>query len=312
MARLTVFTPTYNRRELLYRCFESLQRQSSTDFLWLIIDDGSTDDTDKAVIQWQAQGNPFEIRYKYKDNGGLHTAYNTAIELLDTELAMCLDSDDFLPDNAVNRIINFWQENGAEYYAGIAGLDYSINGKLISDPILAVKSINLIDIAIGKNKNSGGDRKYIVRSELYKQVAPMPVYMGEKNFNPHYMHLQISKHYDFLVLNENLCFVQYQPAGMSNSIFWQYYNSPQSFAEIRKLLISLPFTSWPYRFRQYIHYTSSCMLAGRDLGIQNPNKLMMLLARLPGYLLYHLILYKNRKPAVEKTAAVQDKDNTSK
>lgn len=67
----------------------------------------------------------------------------------------------------------------------------------------------------------------------------MKVFKGEKNFNPHYMHLQISEEYDFLVLNENLRFVDYQETGMSNSMLKQYRSSPNSFAEIRKLYLSL-------------------------------------------------------------------------
>jgi len=90
----------------------------------------------------------------------------------------------------------------------------------------------------------------------------MKSFPGEKNFNPHYMHLQISEEFDFLVLNENLRFVEYQTGGMSDSILKQYKNSPNSFAEIRKLYLSFPNTSCKFKFRHSIHLVSSCFLAG--------------------------------------------------
>lgn len=91
----------------------------------------------------------------------------------------------------------------------------------------------------------------------------MKVYPGEKNFNPHYMHLQISKDYDFLVLNENLRYVEYQANGMSNSILRQYKNSPNSFIETRRLYLSFPNTSFKFKFRNSIHLVSSCIIAGK-------------------------------------------------
>lgn len=86
---LTVFTPTFNRRELLTRCYESMCRQTNKDFVWMIVDDGSTDDTKKFADEWK-KNSDLEIRYIYKDNGGLHTAYNVAIENIDTELCVCI------------------------------------------------------------------------------------------------------------------------------------------------------------------------------------------------------------------------------
>ena len=143
-----------------------------------------------------------------------------------------------MPDDAVEKILNFWEQNGSNKYAGIVGLDYDLDGHVIGDPLPERKSINLIDLLVGRYPIQNGDRTNVVRTELYKKYAPMKVFPGEKNFNPHYMHLQISREYDFLVMNENLRFVEYQPGGMSNSILKQYKNSPNSFAEIRKLYLS--------------------------------------------------------------------------
>ena len=262
---LTVFTPTYNRADLLARCFESMLRQTDKRFMWMIIDDGSEDNTRELAEGWKSKASEygFDILYIYKSNGGLHTAYNTAIENAETELLMCVDSDDYLPDDAVERIIHFWTAYGSDEYAGIVGLDFDLSGQLIGDPLPDQKSVNLIDLLVGKYKLVNGDRKNVVRTILYKEVAPMKSFPGEKNFNPHYMHLKISEKYDFLVMNENLCFVEYQSGGMTNSIIKQYKNSPQSFMEIRKLYLGFKDTPLSFRVRHSIHYVSSCILAGR-------------------------------------------------
>lgn len=295
MIPLTVFTPAYNRADLLPRCFESMKRQTCKNFIWMIIDDGSTDDTRSLVEGWLQEQLDFEIVYYHKVNGGLHTAYNEAIAHIETELCVCIDSDDFMPDNAVERILNFWKEYGSEHVAGIVGLDYDLDGNIIGDPLPNQKTVNLIDLLVGKYPIHNGDRTNVVRTELYRKYAPMQVFPGEKNFNPHYMHLQISMKYDFLVLNENLRFVDYQPGGMSDSMWKQYRNSPKSFAETRKLYLSFPDTGLKFRFRQCIHYVSSSIIArnGRFL-TQSPAKLLTVLAIPFGIVLAGLTYYKTR------------------
>lgn len=263
MVPITVFTPAYNRADLLKRCYESMCRQTNKNFIWMIIDDGSTDNTKEVVDLWKSNNNGFEIQYYYKENGGLHTAYNEAIAHINTELCVCIDSDDYMPDNAVEIILDFWKKNGSDEYAGIVGLDYTLDSHVIGDLLPEKKSVNLIDLLIGKYHIHNGDRTNVVRTELYKKVAPMISFEGEKNFSPHYMHLQISKDYDFLVLNKNLRYVEYQADGMSNSIFKQYLNSPNSFIETRKLYLSLPDTSWKFKLRQSIHLVSSGIIANK-------------------------------------------------
>lgn len=296
MASLTVFTPAYNRADLLPRCFESMKRQTNQNFIWLIIDDGSTDNTREAVELWQREPLDFSLRYIYKENGGLHTAYNEAIANIDTELCVCIDSDDFMPDDAVEKILSFWERNGSTEVAGIVGLDYDLEGNCLGDPLPDQKCVNLIDLLVGKYPIHNGDRTNVVRTELYKKYAPMPSFPGEKNFNPHYMHLQISREYDFLVLNENLRFVEYQPGGMSHNMLRQYRNSPRSFAETRKLYLSFPNTGWKFRLRHSVHYVSSCVLAQKKHFLrESPAKGLTLAALLPGLALTAYIRFKTRR-----------------
>ena len=293
MVTLTIFTPSYNRAHTLPRLYESLKRQTSNDFSWMVIDDGSTDNTEDIVSDWKNQDNNFDIIYIKKENGGLHTGYNCAIEHCDTELMMCIDSDDFAPDYLVERVINFWKENGSDEYAGIVGLDCYLDGKVIGDMLPHQKSVNLIDLLLGKYNSVNGDRANIVRTDLYKSVAPMKSFEGEKNFNPHLMHILISKKYDFLVLNENLKFVEYQQDGMTNSIFKQYVNSPNSFLELR--LLNLSFKPAPFKFKvkNVIHYISSSILAEKTHIIKNcPKKALCFILFLPGVLFSQYVKYK--------------------
>ena len=264
--KITVFTPAYNRANLLQRCFESMKRQTNQDFVWMVIDDGSVDNTRELCEEWICENHEFSMEYYYKENGGLHTAYNEAILHLNTELSVCLDSDDWMPDDAIERILNFWDKYGSDEYAGIVGLDCYADGAVIGDKLPECQSINLIDLMTGKYHIKDGDRKIIVRSDFYKMVAPMPIFNEEKNFNPHYMHLQISLRYDFLIMNESVCFVEYQSDGMSRNIFKQYLDSPNSFAQLRRLCMQFQRAPLLFKIKNAIHYDSSCILAGH---IQN-------------------------------------------
>ena len=294
--QLTVFTPAYNRADLLVRCYESMKRQTEQDFVWMIIDDGSTDDTREVVASWKQVDHGFKLEYYYKENGGLHTAYNEAIARIETPLCVCIDSDDYMPDDAVEKILKFWAENGSEKYAGIVGLDYYTNDEVIGDLLPQQKSVNLIDLLTGKYAIVNGDRTNVVRTELYKKYAPMKSFPGEKNFNPHYMHLQISQEYDFLVMNENLRYVEYQPGGMSDSILKQYKNSPNSFLETRKLYLSFSNTSFKFKLKHSVHLVSSCILAGKfkDILKETPCKGITILAVPFGVLLSLYINYKTK------------------
>ena len=281
--RITVFTPTYNRAHLLHSCYESLLRQSNQQFKWLIIDDGSTDATREVVEKWILD-NKIEIAYIYKENGGLHTGYNTAIENIDTELSVCIDSDDWLPDNAIELILSVWDKNKSDDLAGLIGLDYTADGRIIGDVLPDGEKIEPIKLLASKNNR--GDKKYVVRTSVYKEVAPMPVFEGEKNFNPHYMILKLSAKYKFVSVNQPLCIVDYQDDGMSANIFKQYINSPKSFAELRRMIMDLPNVPFQYLCKTTIHYISSSLIVNNKGYIRkSPRKLLTVLLWPEGYLL---------------------------
>ena len=292
---LTVFTSTYNRANTLRRIHESLKRQTDKDFEWLIVDDGSTDNTKEVVATWLDDENGFPIRYIWKKNEGFHTGYNTAIANMDSVLAVCIDSDDYMPDDAVELIHRCWLSRGSNQYGGIVGLDYQTSGELIGCMFpQAMKTLNLITFSQGKYGLKQGDKKIVVRTDLYKSVAPMKVYSGEKYFNPHYMHLEISREYDFLTLNSCLCIVEYQKNGMGSNMFRQYKNSPNSFLEIRKQFFSFSGNSVRSELRNGIHFIASALLAHRFMKEFRmfQNKALLILDFIPGAMLALVTIYK--------------------
>lgn len=293
MKTLTVFTPTFNRAHTLPRTYQSLCHQTCGDFEWLVIDDGSTDGTRELVDRWIKDAQ-IPVRYIHKENGGLYTGYNTAYANIDTELCVCIDSDDFMPDNAVELIVNHWRKYGSEKYAGITGLDFTLDGNPIGGFFPNdLKEGYIIDLYL--KKIHSGDTKQVMRTEIMKNIPPMEGFPGEKNFNPIYLLLQADNLLPSLFLNENLCFVEYQIGAdsMSQGIFRQYLDSPNSFAKMRLLEMSLKRNSFKNLLRVNIHYNSSTIIASDPNWLTNsPRKLLTVLTRPLGWILSKYIKIK--------------------
>ena len=291
MKTLTVFTPTYNRAHTLARTYKRLCNQTCNDFEWLVIDDGSVDNTEELVKGWIVEGR-ISIRYIKKENGGLHTGYTMAIANMETELNVCIDSDDFMPDNGVEIIVTTWKnECRGKNLAGIIGLDYLLDGTP-NGGMFANEGIYHIYEIRGFHR---GDDKKVCRTDLLKALKPMPVFEGEKNFNPIYYYIQVDAQYKFQVINKNLCFIDYQPDGMSAGIFRQFRDSPHSFAQLRRLYMSMNYEKWTTHFRNSIHYVSSCIFGKEwDFLKTSPRPFTTLLAIPLGILLNIYICYKTR------------------
>ncbi len=291
MKTLTVFTPTFNRAYCLGICYESLVNQTSQDFEWLIIDDGSTDNTKTLVQSWIDQ-NKIKIRYHFKQNGGMHTGHNEAHKLIETELNVCIDSDDFMPNDAIEKIILLWRKFGSEKYAGLVGLDATIEGKIIGVPFHEyLKECTYTELQ-PKYKITG-DKKSVYRTDVIKKYKEYPVFEGEK-FVPLYLPIVIDRDYKVLCFNEVFCIVDYQNDGSTLNIFKQYIKNPKGFAQQRKILMEyVPYLS--VKFRNAIHYVSSSLFSSNLNFInESPEKFLTLLAIFPGIILYGYIKYRNR------------------
>lgn len=278
---LTIFTPAYNRAHTLPRTYESLCRQSCKDFIWLIVDDGSADNTAELVRDWQSRDNGFEIQYIYKENGGMHTAHNVAYANIHTELNTCIDSDDMLADGAVEMILNKWAEVKGKGYAGIVGLDADFDGKIIGKGFpdgLAETTLTGYYAAGGS-----GDKKLVYRTDVIKQYPPYPVFEGEKYVALAYKYRLIDQDYKLAVLDEVLCNVEYQPDGSSGTMWKQYLRNPKGFAFWRKVCMRYP-ESKKRLLVDCIHYCSSSQIAhNRNYIQESPRKLLTVLCTPVGW-----------------------------
>lgn len=275
MKKLTVFTPAYNRGYIIKKCYDSLCRQTCKDFVWLVVDDGSSDNTAELVKEWQKRDNGFEIKYIYKCNGGMHTAHNTAYENIDTELNVCIDSDDYMPDDAVEKILSFWDKNGSNEYAGIIALDvYESNGSVIGKELPDKKSTTLMGYY---NNGGSGDKKLIYRTDVIKSTPPYPEFEGEKYVGLAYKYHIVDETKELLIMNEPVCVVDYQINGSSANMWKQYYNNPKGFAFFRKN--EMRYQHGLQLFKTCIHYVSSSIISKNKRFIkESPKKFQTFLA----------------------------------
>ena len=287
---LTVFTPAYNRAHTLARTYKSMTEQDCKDFIWLIVDDGSTDQTEELVKEWQSRDNGFEIRYIHKENGGMHTAHNTAYANIDTELNVCIDSDDALADGAVQKILEKWAEVRDSGYAGIIGLDADMaTGEVLGKgfPQNLTKTSVIGYYAAG----GSGDKKLVYRTDVINQYPPYPVFEGEKYFSLAYKYRLIDQDYKMAVLDEVLCNVEYQPDGSSNTMWSQYMKNPKGFSFWRKVCMQYP-VSRKRLFIDCVHYVSSSIFEKNRRFLSDSPRKMLTLAAVPFGCLLNLYVRK--------------------
>ena len=293
MPLLTVFTPAYNRAHTLVRTYESLLRQDCKDFIWLIIDDGSKYNTGELVKKWQERDNGFEIRYIYKENGGMHTVHNTAYGNIDTELNVCIDSDDCMSQGAVRKILEKWDRVCDKGYAGLIGLDADMNtGKIIGTDF--PEDMTETTLSDYYSHGGSGDKKLVYRTDIIKKYPSYPVFEGEKYVALAYKYRLIDQDYKMAVLNEILCDVEYQADGSSMNMLNQYYRNPKGFAFWRKVCMKYP-ESKKRVFLDCIHYVSSSMISKNRRFISESPRKGLTMAAIPfGVLLTFYIYFKVR------------------
>lgn len=287
---LTIFTPTYNRAHTIGLCYESLLRQTLPEFKWLVIDDGSTDSTKELIDGWIAEGK-ITIEYYYQENQGMHGAHNAAYRLITTELNVCIDSDDYLADNAVELILNKWKKDGSDKYAGIMGLDAKFDGAIIGTRF-NIPQTTLLGFYM---RGGRGDKKLVYRTSIVKSVPEYPLFEGEKYVGLAYKYQLIDLKYELLTLNEVLCYVNYQEDGSSMNMYRQYFRNPKGFAFIRKESMK-HHLSRKRRFVESIHYVSSSIISCNCKFItESPRKFMTMLVIPLGIILYLWLLFQYKR-----------------
>lgn len=255
---LTIFTPTYNRAALLPRLYGSICRQTCADFEWLIVDDGSTDNTHEVINAIKSENNKFDIRYIYKENDGKHRAVNLGVKEARGELFLIVDSDDILPEKSIETIRKCYREiEHDSSFGGLCGLDADFNGKIIGNS-LPQNYIDSNSLEIRSKWKIRGDLKEIFRTAVLKEFS-FPEIEGEKFCPEVLVWNRIARKYKLRFFNKVVYSVEYQQEGLTANIVKIRMNSPiasmmtyAEMAQYKRAPISLKMRAainyWRFRF----------------------------------------------------------------
>lgn len=223
MKPLTIITPTYNRAELIVNLYNSLENQTNKNFCWMIVDDGSEDDTSVIISKLESNAS-FEVIYLKKSNGGKHTALNYGIKEIKTELTFIVDSDDTLTNDAVQNILDFHgkyklQENIGSY-TFLKGFDSK-------SPIVPIESNEFIEnyIEYRIRHSRPGDMAEIFKTEYLKKF-PFPEFRNEKFISEDVVWIEIGKVSNSVYINKVIYICQYLQGGLTNNDKKMKFSSP--------------------------------------------------------------------------------------
>lgn len=210
---LSIFTPTYNRVDKLSRLFESLMNQTVFDFEWLIVDDGSTDNTENLIKQFQSQ-NKFPIIYYKQQNGGKHTAYNKALTLARGDFFFCVDSDDWLKEDAIGNLLSAISQINENQF--IVAYKSDSSGALLSNTFPQnCKKTTLQQLS--EQFGCRGEFSLVFPTKLVRQF-PFPIFKNEKFVTESVVYDQINNVANILLLPQVLTICEYQPEGLSYNL----------------------------------------------------------------------------------------------
>ena len=220
--QITIFTPTYNRAYILPRLFQSLKNQKATNFEWLIIDDGSSDDTEDVVKKFIAEAD-FNIRYYKQNNQGKHIALNLAALKAEGDWMITIDSDDFVADNCLDVCGNLIAE--IETKNDFAGFTFIRSPENLN--------LNLKDYGqkkwttnTGYNWKFSGEMNFVLKTKTL-QKHPFPVIKSEKFCQESVQINNILRNYKILYTDHILSYGEYLEDGLSQNLYQRLLKNPQ-------------------------------------------------------------------------------------
>lgn len=198
----TVFTPTYNSGHTLSRVYDSLKHQSFKDFEWIIVNDGSTDDTDMVVASFMKE-DVIKIYYYKQKNQGKHIAWNNALGHLNGKLFIPADADDSFSPDTLQFFYDKWNEiSNKDLYSGINCLCYNPNNNQIIGDIFPVDGMDSNNLDLFYKYKIRGEKWGCIRTDLIKGT-PFPVL--KNNFYPEsYIWFTLAKKYKVRCFNTPL------------------------------------------------------------------------------------------------------------
>lgn len=293
MAEITIFTPTYNRAYCLRELYESLLLEKRDRFIWLVIDDGSTDNT-KALIDEFINERLIDIRYFYQENAGKMAAHNKGVQICDTELFMCLDSDDTLLPNSISILCTYWESiKNKKSLAGVVAPKKIVNelGKDLSNPFPNVALSTLTGLYKLGYK---GETALAFRTEILKKY-PFKIFQGEKFIPEGTVYKIIDKYYKLAVLNSPLMLCIYRSDGYTRNIIKHQINSPKSMSYAHAIFLVYADLSLLGIIKSSINYVAYSLIAGYSRSkILNDisNKTFIILLFPLGWIQKERLLYK--------------------
>lgn len=225
MSDITILTPTYNREKLLHKLYKSLCNQKDKDFEWIVVDDGSNDNTDEYIETIQKKAD-FPIRYYKKNNGGKHTALNYGCQYVKTKLVFIVDSDDTLTDDAIltiQRIYEKYKDEGD--LCGFSFLRGKSNGGYLSTSGVPEDGMKESYVECRINREIGGDMAEVWYTHCLKEY-PFPEFKDEKFLGEDIVWIQMSKTYKMRFFNKVIYISDYLEEGLTNNRRRHNINSP--------------------------------------------------------------------------------------
>lgn len=291
----TVFTPTYNRAYTLHRVYESLNIQTFRDFEWLIVDDGSTDNTYELVGQWQKETD-YPIRYLYQENSGKYIAWNHGVREAQGELFVCFDSDDTCVPEALERFKYYWDsipQNQKENFSSVVCLCEERNGKLTGTKF--PQDITDSDyLEIYYKFKVKGDKWGFDKTEILI-MFPFPILKGETLIGESLVWNAIARNnFKTRFVNDVLKIVEYLPDGLTRTTVGSKHALGTAFAHANSLNEDIGWFRYaPLTFfRSAVHYSRFSFHVGVTIleqfeGIKTPlGKILWFVALPLGYLVY--------------------------
>lgn len=251
---ITVFTPAYNRRQTLDRLYKSLCRQTSFNFEWLVVDDGSIDNTKEFINS--ISEDRFAVRYYYQENGGKHRAINKGVKLALGEWFFIVDSDDYLTDDAISSLEKPLKEIELDNrFCGIVALkidqDYRVIGTSFRYDV-----IDTDFITIREKYKKRGDTADVVRTSIL-ECYPFPEIENEKFCTEAVVWNRIAQKYIARCVNKEIYICEYMSGGLTE-IYEQIMDvSPYCSMIYCKELVSynqVTFINKILFFMRYLHY----------------------------------------------------------
>ena len=275
--KFTVFTPTFNRKELLEKLYKSLQKQTFKDFEWLIVDDGSTDGTGEKVKEFLEESK-LDIKYFYKENGGKQRAYNFATDKANGELFICLDSDDEYVENGFETILKYWEKyEKDDDIAGMGYLSMYPDGEIIGSSFPEKEMIST-QFDIYNKYGVKGDKGLMFRTEIIKKYK-FPVFDDEKFITEAVVYNRICEKYKMVYVNEKIEIKEYQEDGLTAKYNNLLLRNPKGQALYHNE-INFQNLTFKQKILNNAVYYKFCRVAGYKLGKifkESKNKLFLLM-----------------------------------